>query len=128
MMKKILFNNTFRLLFLLLIISGSGCYYDKKDLLLLPPTCDTTMQATYSSGVKPILSSQCTSCHSGLNPAGYIGLEEFITVKSLAASGLIMHVIKHDPGYLAMPKNGGKLSDCDINKIAKWIAAGEPNN
>lgn len=95
---------------------------------MLPPSCDTTMQATYSSGVKPILSSQCTSCHSGPNPAGYIGLEQFTTVKSLAASGLIMHVIKHDPGYLAMPKNGGKLNDCDINKIAKWIAAGEPNN
>ena len=95
---------------------------------MLPPPCDTTRAATYSGGVKPILSSVCTRCHSGVNPAGYIRLDAYGPVKNMAVSGLLLGVIRHDPGFLEMPKDGGKLSDCDIDKITKWIAAGEPNN
>jgi hypothetical protein len=28
----------------------------------------------------------------------------------------------------AMPKGGGKLSDCDINKIRSWLNKGMLNN
>ena len=107
---------------------GSGCYYDNKDLLTIPAPCDTTRAATYSGGVKPILSSICTGCHSGAAAAGSIKLDQYGPVRNVATSGLLLHVIQHDPGYSAMPKNGGKLTDCDINKITQWIAAGEPNN
>ena len=116
------------LLFLIITIFGSGCYYDNKDLLVIPAPCDTTRAATYSGGVKPILSSVCTGCHSGSSPAGNIKLDQWGPVRNVAVSGLLLHVIKHDPGFVEMPKNGGILNDCDISKITKWIAAGEPNN
>ena len=115
--------------FIFLTVSQYGCYYDKQDLLVQPIPCDTT-QVTYSGTVKPILASICYACHSGTAPAGNIKLDQYGPVRSVALStnGLLLGVISHTPGYDAMPKSGGKLNDCNIQKIAIWIHAGAPNN
>jgi hypothetical protein len=36
--------------------------------------------------------------------------------------------ISHSAGFLPMPQNGNKLSDCNITKIRLWVADGAPNN
>ena len=110
------------------MIFGQGCYYDKANPLMMPPPCDTTRAATYSGDLKPLLSSVCTGCHSGSAPAGNVKLDQYGPVRDMASFGLLLHVIKHDTGYSAMPKNGGKLNDCSISLISRWIAAGMPNN
>ena len=38
----------------------------------------------------------------------------------------LIGAIKHEPGFVAMPQSGGKLEDCDIEKMEAWIAAGAP--
>lgn len=111
----------------LIALSGSGCYYDKAELLNPVTSCDTAI-VTYSGAVNPLLNANCTGCHSGVNAPNGVKLDTYPGVKIQAANGLLLGTITHTPGFSAMPKNGNKLNDCSIAKIRKWIAGGAPNN
>src|SRR2546423_1323697 len=96
--------------YLLLIISiaaliQTGCYYDKHDLLYTDNSCDTT-NFTFSGTVVPVLNANCTGCHSGINAPNGVRLDSWATTKPVAASGLLLNVILHTPGFAQMPKNG----------------------
>ena len=113
---------------LMIALFGTGCYYDKGELLN-PGTaiCDTTI-VTFSGSVKPILTANCTSCHSSPNPPLGVLLDRYSGVKNQAINGKLLGVITHSPGFLPMPQNAMKLSDCNIAKIKKWVIAGAPDN
>ena len=105
-----------------------GCYYDNKDFL--DPgtaTCDTAI-ITYSASVRPVLTAYCVSCHSGANAPLGIMLDTYAGVKVQASNGKLVGTVTHAPGVSPMPKNSAMLSDCNIIKIRKWVAAGAPNN
>ncbi len=89
--------------------------------------CDTTA-VTYSGSVQPILQSLCTTCHSGNPPQGGIDLSTYASVKARVAGGSLVGVIEHQPGFSPMPKDGNKLSACNIAKIKKWVALGAKND
>jgi hypothetical protein len=112
---------------LTLIVLQTGCYYNKEELLNPGNICDTT-NITYRFSVNPILTINCTGCHSGPNAPNGVRLETYEGVKIQASNGFLLSVITHSAGYPPMPKNGGKLSDCNIEKIRKWIDAGAPDN
>lgn len=105
-----------------------GCYYDDKDLL--DPNrsiCDTSI-ITYSGTISPILTAYCAGCHTGPNAPLGIRVDSYNATKTLASNGKLLGSIAHSSGFIPMPKNGTKLSDCNIAKIRKWITAGTPNN
>ncbi len=105
-----------------------ACYNDNyQDLYPQPLNCDTT-NVTFGKNVLPIITSNCTRCHSGAVPLGNISLENYNDVVASVNGGRFMGSIKHEQGYSAMPKGGGKLSDCDIKHIEIWVASGMPNN
>jgi hypothetical protein len=105
-----------------------SCYYDnEEDLYPTPPACDTT-NVSYANDVWPIISSNCTGCHSGGAPQGNISLENYDDIVVAANNGSLLGVIRHDEGWSPMPKGGAKLPDCDISKIEKWVDDGTPNN
>jgi len=113
------------------VIAMIQCTY-KKEAIAYPDIipCDTT-NVRYSVQVTNILSNNCYSCHatSVANASGGgNALDAYNKLKPYAQSGLLINVIKHTPGYDAMPKSGGKLSDCEISIIQKWIDNGMPNN
>lgn len=119
--------------FLILIYCMSGCYYDSAEALLGIPstntTCDTTI-TNFISQVKPILQSNCYSCHANAYAAGSgsgIRLENYADVKIYADNGRLMSSIEHTSNY-PMPKNGGTLTACEINTIKLWIKRGTLNN
>ena len=89
--------------------------------------CDTT-GVTYNATVQPILDAWCYSCHAGSNPTGVIRLDSYVTVKAKVDEGLLLGTIRHDPTFRAMPDGGGKIPNCDIKKIEKWVAEGALNN
>lgn len=89
--------------------------------------CDTTV-FTYSGAVKPIMDGKCVGCHNPSNLGGNIDLSTYTAVRTSALSGKLYGSVAHQPGYSPMPKNGAKLSDCEIRQIQKWIAAGSLNN
>jgi mono/diheme cytochrome c family protein len=114
-------------IFLLLTMATTGCYYDKEELLYADTACDTAA-VTYSTSVAAVLSANCNICHGGSTPSAGIKLDVYSGVKQQADNGRLLGSITHNPNYSPMPKNGTKLSDCNIAKIRKWIAAGAPNN
>ncbi|HLN73020.1 MAG: hypothetical protein ACM3O8_01280 [Methylococcaceae bacterium] len=125
-MKKIL-----TLILILFVTTLSNCYYDSEEKLypVLSTSCDLE-NVTFAATIKPILQASCYTCHSNsnyVNQGSGIKLENYDDVK-IQASSRLMGSIKHEPGYIPMPNGGGKLPDCEINQIQKWIDNGMPNN
>jgi uncharacterized membrane protein len=124
-----------RILIILLITfvaTITGCYYDSEEALYptVSTTCDLTT-VTFATTVKPILQASCLSCHSNSKAASSgsgIKLENYSDVVITTKNGQLMGSIKHSNGYVAMPNGGGKLTDCEISKLQKWIDNGMLNN
>lgn len=85
--------------------------------------CDSS-QFTYSSQIAPIIQNNCLGCHNSNN----IKIGTHAQLKTQVDNGKLWGAINHQQGFLPMPSSSVKLSDCDIKKIQKWIAAGAPNN
>lgn len=89
--------------------------------------CDTTV-FTYSSAVIPIINTSCRGCHNPASLGGGLDLTNYNTVKSIGINGKLLGSIKNLPGFVAMPQSGGKLEECKVKQIEKWIQAGALNN
>ena len=90
--------------------------------------CGDTINITYSLSVNPIILNKCQGCHSGANLQGGIDLSNYLAVKTQVTNGKLWGAVNWLPGFSPMPKNGNKLSTCELTKIQKWIAQGAPNN
>ncbi len=102
-----------------------SCYYDIEPN---PGTCDTS-NVTYSGTIAGIIQSNgCLSadCHGGNNPLSGIRLSDYNSVKAMETR--LFGAVNHSSGFVAMPQNTGKISQCEIDKIQVWINAGAPNN
>ncbi len=89
--------------------------------------CDT-VNVKYSSHIKPLITNYCQGCHNGANSGGGIDLSAYAGVKAIADNGRFIGSISHIGNYSPMPKNGNKLSDCQIRIVHLWINSGSPNN
>ena len=89
--------------------------------------CDVS-NVTYSGTIKPIVTAKCVGCHSGATPANGTDFSIYNALKAKANDGRLWGAINHLPGYSPMPKNGSKLSDCEIAQFKKWIDNGALNN
>jgi hypothetical protein len=114
-------------LFVTTIFVMHSCKYNNKEELF--PICDTA-QVTYSGTIIPILNDNCYRCHGTATNSGSGGiiLQDYNVLKGFAADGRLYGNVAHLPGYIPMPYDGGKLSDCVLQKIKKWIDNGYPNN
>jgi hypothetical protein len=112
------------------LLPVTSCYYDKEEILYPQGVCDTNSAVTYSVSIAPVLNTNCnsTSCHGGSTPAAGIKLDVYAGVKAVADNGKLVGAVSHAAGFSPMPKNAAKISDCNIAKIKKWIAAGALNN
>lgn len=89
--------------------------------------CDTTT-VSFSSSIKPIITAKCQGCHSSSAAQGGIDYSTYNGVKAKIDDGRLWGAINHMTGYSPMPKNGTKLTACEIAKFRIWINAGAPNN
>ncbi|HRJ28658.1 MAG TPA: hypothetical protein PLV21_07885 [Cyclobacteriaceae bacterium] len=119
----------FILLSWLSILLLSACYYDKEGILY-PETanCVPTASPSFLNEVLPLLNGRCNNCHGGNSPSANIRLDAYAEVVIYANNGSLMGSINHSGGYSPMPKNSGKMSACEIQKIQNWISAGKLNN
>ena len=113
---------------LVLLLSLNGCYYDKEDILYPEASCENVVNPTFSGDILPLINVRCNSCHSGPSASAGIKLESYADIVKQVNSGALMGSIQHASGYSAMPKNGSKLSGCEIQKIQAWIDSGLNNN
>ena len=120
----------------------NSCYYDNfKELRpqgAIPKPCDSLGVISYSLQIKPILNTSCNqNCHNPTATSGSRDLTDWAATNAATNDGTITPgdwgslygTMSWDPNYgNNMPKNGSKVSDCDLAKIRKWAAAGAPNN
>lgn len=83
---------------------------------------------SYQTHIKVILQNNCMPCHDASSQQGGVILDNYNDVAPLANSGDLIGVTRRDPGYKPMPTNSGKISNCSILAIEKWIAQGSLNN
>ena len=113
-------------------IMAEGCYYDTQDVLYsarLPIPCDTT-NITYLKSIAPIINVNCNGCHSTVQSptrGGGIILDSYRDLRQQAIGGNLMNDINQVADYDPMPKTG-KLSDCDIAFIQRWVNMNMPIN
>lgn len=98
-----------------------------KNNSCISSSCDTA-NVTYSGAIRNIISNKCQGCHSGANPSGGFDYSTYNGVKARVDDGKLWGAVNHVQGFSPMPKNGSKLSDCELGQIKKWIDAGAPNN
>lgn len=100
-------------------------YCDQED-------CDS-VNVSFAANIFPIIQNSCYGCHSGSNPGGGIHLTGYNQIKAAASipvgsPGSLLGAVTWSPENSAMPKNGNKLSDCDLGQIRKWISDGMSDN
>lgn len=110
----------------------AGCTYTNGDPAeLVTPSCDTSAQAvTYAGVISPIFDRNCRECHATNKAFAMGGGTDLGSHQSLARypEPALLGSIEHTLGYSPMPKGRPKMSDCDIQRIKAWMAAGKPNN
>ena len=125
--------NWFITVLLVLAVAGiTSCYYDKEELLYgnvnAGPCTDSVGTVSYTQKVMPVLRQYCYSCHTGSFPSGNQLMGTYTADKTMAQNGKLYGSISHASGYSPMPKGMGKLSNCQLATIKKWIDSGVPNN
>ncbi|MFY7788569.1 MAG: hypothetical protein ACOVQA_11930 [Thermoflexibacteraceae bacterium] len=110
------------------LISISACNYDVGEKLYpKATTCDTT-NVTFKNTIQPILANSCVSCHNSSFTQGNVNLDGYTNVAIWAKNGKLYGSMAHNGTASPMPKGTGKLDDCTIQKVKKWVDSGYPNN
>ena len=125
------FKVSFFLVFLMSIaLWNTSCYYDNEEELYESNVC-ISENMSFKNDIVPIINRNCILCHSnatsnslgaGINLDGYDNVKIYVDNSGLIGS------INHTSGFSPMPKGGGKIPNCDIEKIQNWINDGSPNN
>ena len=84
--------------------------------------------------IRPVLSSPCYSCHTGLKSGGLQldsrenllkgGNEGVVIIPGRPDESLLLKAISHTDDRFKMPLNGAKLDDETIANFAKWVRDG----
>ncbi|GAA4466963.1 hypothetical protein GCM10023093_21980 [Nemorincola caseinilytica] len=110
---------------------ATGCYNDKYEELYPKGTvvCDTTTVA-FAGDIKPILDSKCNTsgCHDAATASGGYNFTTHAGVQPAMLNGRILGSVKWMSGFSAMPKDLPKLSQCEIDKMTRWMNQGALNN
>jgi hypothetical protein len=122
---------TLKIFLLLVIATIAGCYYDSEERLYpnLYDPCDDK-EVTFSKTVTTIL-QPCQLCHSNSNASSSgsgIKLKDYTDVMKVVNTGQLMGSINQTSEFVPMPNGGGKLPDCEIAQLQKWIDNESPNN
>lgn len=112
----------------LLLVFQTSCYYDHEAVLYENVPCEIPVNPSFTADVLPLLNARCNNCHAGTSPSAGIKLNSHTEVIKYVNDGTLMGSINHSSGFSAMPKNGSKLSACEITKIQDWIDSGAPDN
>lgn len=130
---------SFHIFLLIVFVTEQGCTRDKAALPMANKIICDSMSVSYHSCVKPILQSNCYSCHSDSASAGGsagFDIEDFSQLKfylnyyyhnDSVYGSKFMRAIEHKSGVLVMPPSY-KIPDSSIAIIRSWIRLGAPDS
>ena len=111
-----------------------SCKYDHLDAVCTPPAT-----VSFSQDIQPIFKQNCSTsgCHSGTYPSANLNLESSVAYAQLSRKGK-GYLDTLTPQYSVlfasmnsvsnpMPKSG-RLSDCTVELVLKWITEKAKNN
>lgn len=83
---------------------------------------ETTTTVSYTEDVKPIMESNCVSCHGNTPSNGAsVSLNTYDNVKNaILNNALINRISKDQSDPELMPLGGSRLPQTTIDKIAQW--------
>ena len=112
---------------ILFVLGFWGCLNTKG---VNPNICraDDNMPVSFKNDVLPIIKKECLQCHDSNNHFDGLILETYQQIYSSANSGELYNSIVSVNGYSPKMPKGGKLSDCDVAIIKKWIDQKMENN
>lgn len=106
-------------------LAMAGCA-ERRDL---PTKVAPIERVTYEGAVKAIFDRQCTSCHSGANPAARYDLSSYAGAKGSGLDG-IPNAIAGDPTSLLVVKSkaGGSMNAYysgpdEVALVERWVVA-----
>ncbi|MGB0915702.1 MAG: hypothetical protein ACPGVI_06495 [Crocinitomicaceae bacterium] len=112
----------------LLLLMMASCTKDKVQIedVTVNPNCPDTI--LYSTQIEPILNQSCATsgCHPGGAATNGYDLTNHASVS--ANAGIILSVIRHESGVVAMPFGSAQLPDSVAQHIECWISQGKLNN
>ncbi|MBB6002824.1 hypothetical protein [Arcicella rosea] len=86
-----------------------------------------TQNVTFSKTILPLLATNCLGCHKTGSISGGVNLESYASVKIYVDNKRLSGAINNLTGYSPMPPIG-KLTDCQLAVVKKWIDAGAKND
>jgi hypothetical protein len=89
--------------------------------------CDTT-NITWNSKVSAILQKNCVSCHGPDLSYNGVRHDSYTTELVVVRDGRLRGVINHNDGFARMPKDRGKLPECELKILNIWLDNGAPEN
>ena len=107
---------------MLLCICFSGCEKNVEEDHEIKTVDCSVVKAYYTENVAPILSSNCTECHSGSTPKGDLSLDSYESVYPAIKSGNVWDRVTRVQGLDGfMPQGGQKLSDANLDILQTFF-------
>ena len=80
----------------------------------------SAVETYYNENVAPILSSNCSGCHSGITASAGLALDSYTSVYSAIKSGNVLDRVNRDDELL-MPQGGPKLSQPNLDTLQTFF-------
>ena len=108
---------------LLLFITFYGCEKNVEEDHENDTVDCSTVESYYDEQIAPILSSNCTGCHSGSTPTGDLSLDSYASVYAAIKSGNVLDRVNRNSSGddLLMPQYGQKLSQPDLDILQTFF-------
>lgn len=89
--------------------------------------CDTT-KFTYTNSASVIFATYCNGCHGNAPGSGNVVLSSYASAVAAVNSNkqLFLNAINYTAASAQNMPQSGKLSDCQIQQLTKWISKGMP--
>lgn len=117
-MKKIFF-----LISSALLLSFTACKSTKETTAAKETLNCAATAYTLATDIQPLISANCGGCHGPKGKKAGLDLNLAETVKSVAADGRLVCVMRAAKGCSVMPP-GQPLSKVDVDKVECWVNNG----
>jgi hypothetical protein len=117
----------FIILFCLLFLSSLSCVNNNEADLYGVQECDTT-NVTWDSKIEALLAKRCVECHGPVVAYNGVRHDSYEAEMIVVNDGRLRGVVNHLDGYSKMPKDRGKLPECELKLINIWLDNGAPEN
>jgi hypothetical protein len=107
------------------ISSSQSCVNNNEEELYGIKPCDTS-DVTWVSKISEIMQQNCVMCHGPVIAYRGVRHDSYASEMIVVNDGRLRGVVNHLPGYAKMPKDRGKLPECELKLINTWLDNGAP--